>query len=71
MTIHKSQGSEFEQVMLVMPDQQDSPLLCRELLYTGVTRAKKKVCICGAIETLEKGMSKQVQRISGLQSRLI
>jgi exodeoxyribonuclease V alpha subunit len=70
MTIHKSQGSEFEQVMVVLPDQEDSPLLSRELLYTGVTRAKKNVCICGAKETLEKGISKQVQRISGLQSRL-
>lgn len=70
MTIHKSQGSEFEQVMVVLPDQQDSPLLSRELLYTGVTRAKKNVCVCGSLETLERGISKQVQRISGLQSRL-
>jgi exodeoxyribonuclease V alpha subunit len=40
MTIHKSQGSEHDHVLMVLPDR-DAPLLTRELLYTGVTRAKK------------------------------
>jgi exodeoxyribonuclease V alpha subunit len=40
MTVHKSQGSEYEHVLMVLPDR-DAPVLTRELLYTGVTRAKK------------------------------
>jgi exodeoxyribonuclease V alpha subunit len=40
MTVHKSQGSEYEHVLLVLPDR-DAPVLTRELLYTGVTRAKQ------------------------------
>jgi len=42
MSVHKSQGSEFDEVLLVLPDK-DYPVLTRELMYTGVTRAKKKV----------------------------
>ena len=45
MTIHKSQGSEFNRVMVVLPEQTDNRLLTRELVYTGVTRAKNKVVI--------------------------
>lgn len=41
MTVHKSQGSEYEQVLLVLPDQLN-PVLTRELLYTGLTRAKTR-----------------------------
>ena len=42
MTVHKSQGSEFERVLLVLPGE-DSPVLTRELVYTGLTRASKEV----------------------------
>ena len=42
MTVHKSQGSEYDHVLMVLPDR-DSPVLTRELLYTGVTRAKLKL----------------------------
>ena len=41
LTVHKSQGSEFDRVLLVLPDR-DSPVLSRELLYTGITRARKR-----------------------------
>nr|NJM01628.1 ATP-binding domain-containing protein [Desulfobacula sp.] len=41
ITIHKSQGSEFDSVLLIIPDR-FSPIMTRQLLYTGVTRAKKK-----------------------------
>jgi exodeoxyribonuclease V alpha subunit len=44
MTVHKSQGSEFEQVCLVLPDQ-PSAVLTRELLYTGITRAKSQLTL--------------------------
>lgn len=70
MTIHKSQGSEFNKVMVVLPDRPDNPLLSRELLYTGITRAKEAVCIRGSAEGLNIGISRQVERISGLQTRL-
>ena len=47
MTVHKSQGSEFTSVLFILPDY-DSPVLTRELIYTGITRAKKHVEIWGS-----------------------
>ncbi|MDD4943750.1 MAG: ATP-binding domain-containing protein, partial [Rhodoferax sp.] len=44
MTVHKSQGSEFEHVALVLPDVA-SPVLTRELFYTGITRAKQRLTL--------------------------
>ena len=44
LTVHKSQGSEFDRVALVLPDRR-SPLLTRELLYTGATRAKRALAL--------------------------
>jgi exodeoxyribonuclease V alpha subunit len=44
MTVHQSQGSEFEQVLLVLPDVA-TPVLTRELVYTGMTRAREKLCV--------------------------
>ena len=70
MTIHKSQGSEFGKVMVVLPDMAENPLLTRELLYTGVTRARGSVLICGSKETLEAGIQRSVVRISGIPSRM-
>jgi exodeoxyribonuclease V alpha subunit len=70
MTIHKSQGSEFNQVMVVLPEGTNHPLLTRELLYTGITRARKKVIISGKQDTLEHTVSSAVQRISGIDQRL-
>jgi exodeoxyribonuclease V alpha subunit len=69
LTIHKSQGSEFGQVLLVMPDQ-DSQVLSRELLYTAITRAKHHFAIYTSDKILEKTISKQVNRTSGLKSLL-
>jgi exodeoxyribonuclease V alpha subunit len=70
MTIHKSQGSEFNNVMVVLPDDKENKLLTSELIYTGVTRAKKQVIIQGKKDTLLTGAGKTVQRGSGLQKRL-
>ena len=70
MTIHKSQGSEFKKVMVVLPDTVDNPLLTRELLYTGITRAIESGIIRGSEECLKAGIKKQVQRISGIQKRM-
>ena len=69
MTVHKSQGSEFEAVLLLLPDQ-DSPVLTRELLYTALTRAKTRATVAGNPEILQKAIARRVSRHSGLRSRL-
>ena len=69
MTVHKSQGSEFAHVVLVLPEK-DSPLLTRELLYTGVTRAGKRVDVLGSEEILRKAIARPVRRASGLREML-
>jgi exodeoxyribonuclease V alpha subunit len=70
MTIHKSQGSEFDKVVVILPEKQGEKLLTRELLYTGVTRAKNKVLIQTTEEVLKKCVGKSVSRASGLEKRL-
>lgn len=66
MTIHKSQGSEFNEVLIILPDNKDNLLLSRELLYTAITRAKKKVTILGTPEVLCAIAAQSVQRVSGI-----
>ena len=69
MTIHKSQGSEYQQVMVVLPESGRSELLTRELLYTGVTRAKEKVILRASQEVVTATVSRTVKRVSGLSER--
>jgi exodeoxyribonuclease V alpha subunit len=69
MTVHKSQGSEFDRVLLILPDQ-DFPLLTRELIYTGLTRAKEFVEIWGAEDILRAAVDRRIQRTSGLRDAL-
>lgn len=69
MTIHKSQGSEFDQVLLVLPTFEQLPILTRELIYTGITRAKNKVFIQGTEEVLKLASERKVQRASGIAER--
>ena len=66
MTIHKTQGSEFEQVMMLLPDNADNQLLSRELLYTGITRAKKHISIASSASVWSHGVERQVNRYSQL-----
>lgn len=68
-TVHKSQGSEFAEVLFVLP-LQESRVLNRELIYTGVTRARHKLTICGDLELLASGVDSHVVRFSGLRDRL-
>ena len=70
MTVHKSQGSEFGQVVLVLP-QDDTRVLTRELLYTGVTRARTSVDIIGDAELLRVAIERATVRASGLAARLM
>lgn len=65
MTIHKSQGSEFDDVLVILPTQ-DSRVLSRELIYTGITRAKKSVMISAEKEIFNLVLSRNVERYSGL-----
>lgn len=65
ITIHKSQGSEFETVLIIIPDKL-SPVITRQLLYTGVTRAKTKIIIVGNIDIIKKAINLSVKRNSGL-----
>ncbi len=71
MTIHKSQGSEFNQVAIVLPSlQKEKTILSKELLYTGLTRARKELWILSDIDTLEKISKTSVQRASEINTRL-
>lgn len=70
MTIHKSQGSEYNKVLIILPDKKDNPLLTRELLYTAVTRAKDEVVIQGTLEVMLETIGKVVKRASGITERL-
>jgi len=65
MTVHKSQGSEFDHVRFVLPTA-DNRLLTRELLYTGVTRARETVSIMGSAEIIRTATQRSVARASGL-----
>ena len=69
MTVHKSQGSEFDDVVLVLPDQ-DFPVLTRELLYTAVTRARRNVLVWSSEPILRKTISRKIERTSGLRDAL-
>lgn len=65
MTIHKSQGSEFDEVLVVLPEE-DHRILSRELIYTAVTRAKKEVRLVAGKEIFSLALSRNIERASGL-----
>ena len=69
MTVHKSQGSEFNHVILILPDH-DIPLLTIELIYTAITRAKKKFTLISSAEVFKQAVSRRIVRSSGLEERL-
>ncbi len=66
MTIHRSQGSQYGAVTIVVPGP-ESTLLTRELLYTAITRARQRVRVIGTAEALRAGISRRVLRASGLR----
>ena len=69
MTVHKSQGSEFDHVLLLLSDT-DVPLLTRELIYTGMTRARKQVHVWSAESVFISAISRCIRRTSGLRDTL-
>jgi exodeoxyribonuclease V alpha subunit len=69
ITVHKSQGSEFDRVHLILPDV-NSPVLTRELLYTAITRARHSVKIWGTESILRSTIKRRIKRSSGLKEAL-
>lgn len=69
MTVHKSQGSQAEEVTVLLPPE-DSRLLTRELLYTAVTRAQRKVRLVGSEAEVRAAIARQATRATGLRQRL-
>lgn len=69
MTIHKAQGSEFGRVLMILP-QELSRIMSRELIYTGITRARDQVEIWGADEVFMRSVERRLARASALQQRL-
>ncbi len=69
MTVHKSQGSEFDRVMLVLPDR-DSPVLTRELIYTAITRARVAIEIRTDHDVFARSVERRTLRSSGLNDLL-
>ena len=69
MTVHKSQGSQFNTAAVLLPDPA-SPILTRELLYTAVTRAQERLILVGTEEAVRAAVDRPIARASGLRSRL-
>lgn len=69
LTVHKSQGSEFDRLLLILPPQ-PNPLLTRELIYTALTRARDGVTVWGAEATLAAAIGRRLTRDSGLADRV-
>ena len=67
MTVHKSQGSEFENVMVVLPDDEKHPLLNRQIVYTGITRAKKRAVVVGTEKALTAALERKLERDTGIK----
>jgi exodeoxyribonuclease V alpha subunit len=70
MTVHKSQGSEFDQVLMILPPE-DKALLTRELIYTGITRARQSVTLWSEEAVFSTAIKRRTERRSGLREMLM
>ena len=66
MTVHKSQGSEFENVLVVLPNDVKHPLLNSQIVYTGITRAKKRAVLVGIEAALDMALERKIERDTGI-----
>ncbi len=66
MTVHKSQGSEFDDTLLVLPDDSNHRLLTREIVYTAATRASRRLIVYGTMAAFQTALKRKIQRQSGL-----
>ena len=69
-TVHKSQGSEFDSVLLLLPADTQAEVLTRELVYTGITRARREFLLQAPATVLTQAISRLTRRHSGLASKL-
>ena len=69
LTVHKSQGSEFRDALVILPERH-APVLTRELLYTGITRVRETVEVWASEEILRQTIERKIERSSGLRDRL-
>jgi exodeoxyribonuclease V alpha subunit len=69
LTVHKSQGSEFHDALVILPER-DAPVLTRELVYTGITRVRETVEVWASEEILRQTIGRKIERSSGLRERL-
>ncbi|MGN6718137.1 MAG: exodeoxyribonuclease V subunit alpha [Candidatus Binatia bacterium] len=69
LTVHKRQGSEFRDALVILPER-DAPVLTRELLYTGITRVRETVEVWASEEILRQTIERKIERSSGLRERL-
>ncbi|MGB1012149.1 MAG: exodeoxyribonuclease V subunit alpha [Thiolinea sp.] len=70
MTIHKSQGSEFDDILLLLPDNEEVKILGRELLYTGITRAKSNLRLQGKASVLQAAIKRVTPPSSRIRQRI-
>ncbi|MBO0747547.1 MAG: ATP-binding domain-containing protein, partial [Acidimicrobiaceae bacterium] len=68
-TVHKAQGSQLDEVVVVLPEP-TSMLLTRQLLYTAITRARRRVTLVGSESALREAVTRPISRASGLRERL-
>ncbi|BBO73363.1 hypothetical protein DSCW_07800 [Desulfosarcina widdelii] len=66
MTVHKSQGAEFEDIWLLLPDDPDHRLLTREIVYTAATRASRRLIVSGEETVFHRALQRKIHRQSGL-----
>lgn len=71
LSVHKSQGSEYGEVALLLPPDPEHPILGRALLYTGATRARRALSLWSTETALSTALSRPTQRVSGLAARLL
>jgi exodeoxyribonuclease V alpha subunit len=69
MTIHKSQGSQFDHAVVVLPET-TSRIMTRELIYTGISRAKERLTVCGDPSVLSSALVGRAMRATSLRARL-
>ena len=65
-TVHKGQGSEYDHVLLVVPPEGADSVASKQLLYTGISRAKEKCLIMASKEGLQKSLDNEIKRTSGI-----
>jgi exodeoxyribonuclease V alpha subunit len=66
MTVHKSQGSEYGNVLLVLPANRNHPLLTREIVYTGITRTRGNAFVFASEAALRGAVARRIERHSGI-----